>query len=127
MILCLFVNFLKSQDDHLNGIFGRPSDSTLGILDFSIGYGSFAGFTDLTGEAVAAHIHGPASVTNVNQVVYDFVAEMQHLPAPNPLLGGVIIGSLVLTNEQDVVDLMGGQFYINIHTTDNPDGELRGQ
>jgi hypothetical protein len=99
----------------------------LGILDFAVGYGSFAGFTDLTGAATAAHIHGPAGVDGVNSPVYNFFTELQHLPAPNPLQGGVIIGSLVLTNGTDVTNLMSGLFYINIHTATNPGGEVRGQ
>src|SRR5688572_33335715 len=35
-------------------------DTVTGQLGFAIGYGSSAGFTDLTGPATAMHFHGPA-------------------------------------------------------------------
>jgi hypothetical protein len=32
-----------------------------------------------------------------------------------------------VTTEQQVTDLMGGQWYFNVHTAQNPTGEIRGQ
>lgn len=106
---------------------GITFDTETKILDFSIGYGSFAGFTDLTGEATAAHIHGPAGTEENNSPVYDFVANMTHLPAPNPAHGGVIIGAVELAGDQEVSDLTNGLYYVNIHTAANSGGELRAQ
>ena len=41
---------------------GISFDTTTSILTYAIGYGSAAGFTDLTGPATDMHIHGPAAV-----------------------------------------------------------------
>src|SRR3954467_6536982 len=39
---------------------GITYDSSTLTLNLSLGYGSALGFSDLTGAATAAHIHGPA-------------------------------------------------------------------
>jgi len=41
-------------------------------------------------------------------------------------LASPIKGSATLT-EQQVTDLMAGQWYFNVHTAENPSGEIRGQ
>src|SRR5262247_1845610 len=44
-----------------NEILGGISfDTNTSTLTFAMGYGSAAGFTDLSGAATLAHIHGPA-------------------------------------------------------------------
>ncbi|WP_201776130.1 CHRD domain-containing protein [Devosia geojensis] len=73
-------------------------------------------YEGLTGEATAAHFHGPASPEeNAGPVV--------------PIEGDLaspIEGSATLTEEQ-ATDLQGGMWYFNIHTEQYPDGEIRGQ
>lgn len=39
---------------------------------------------------------------------------------------GAFVGNFEL-NEQQIGQLTGGQFYLDIHTADHPEGELRGQ
>ena len=63
----------------------------------------------------AAHFHGPAGAgVNAPPVV-----NLTPLESP-------ITGSAVLTDAQ-VADLKAGRWYINIHTAQNPKGEIRGQ
>lgn len=73
-------------------------------------------YEGLTGDASAAHFHGPASPEeNAGPVV--------------PIEGDLaspIEGSATLDEEQ-AADLQAGMWYFNIHTEQYPDGEIRGQ
>ncbi len=72
-------------------------------------------FANLTGNATAAHFHGPAEVgKNAGPVV--------------PLTGTTspLKGTATLTEAQ-AADLMSGKWYVNVHTTAHKDGEVRGQ
>jgi hypothetical protein len=93
-------------------------------LQVAVGYGSAAGFTDLTGPATGIHIHGPALSTGSASVLFDLAP--YHFPAVDPAKGGVVIGTLILP-EDKVAVLLDGRMYLNIHTVLNPGGELRGQ
>jgi hypothetical protein len=73
-------------------------------------------FTHLSGPANAAHIHGPAA---------------RHISA-NVLVGLCVpctsprSSTATLTQDQ-INDLTAGKTYVNVHTTKNPNGEIRGQ
>jgi len=73
-------------------------------------------YSGLSGPATAAHFHGPAAA-GANAGVKVPIAN----PGTSP-----IEGSATLTDEQ-AADLMGGKYYINIHTAANAGGEIRGQ
>jgi hypothetical protein len=103
---------------------GLSFDTNTLRLSFAVGYGSTFGFSNLTGTATSAHIHGPAGVTNAAGVLFDLAAV--HLRAGDPTQGGLIFGS-VLYPLAGVSNLLAGLNYINIHTTNNPGGEIRGQ
>lgn len=76
---------------------------------------------DLTSAAIMAHIHGPASpTTNAPPIVW-LGPKGKMDPLPNPLEG-----SAKLTDAQ-WADLMAGKDYVNVHTTTNKGGEIRGQ
>lgn len=70
----------------------------------------------LTGNATAAHFHGPAEPGKNAGVM---------VPAPN-VTTGAFEGAATLTDEQARA-LTAGQTYFNVHTAANPQGELRGQ
>lgn len=70
----------------------------------------------LSGDATAAHFHGPAE-TGKNAGVL--------VPAPG-VKTGAFEGSATL-NDQQAQALTGGRTYFNIHTAKNPSGEVRGQ
>lgn len=105
---------------------GITFDTVTKQLSMPIGYGSFTGFTNLTGQATAAHLHGPAPATGTASPIHDFFATNQHLPAPVSTNGGVIVGSTTLSPANEA-SLLAGQLYINVHTAANTGGEIRGQ
>lgn len=74
--------------------------------------GSYSG---LTGDATAAHFHGPADVGANGGVV-----------VPIASFKSPFTGTAPLTDAQ-LADLAAGKWYINIHTAKNPNGEIRGQ
>lgn len=67
----------------------------------------------LSGDATAAHIHGPASATEKAPPVIDMSA-------------GIMAGSADITDAQ-ITELKAGKYYVNVHTAKFPDGEIRGQ
>jgi len=71
-------------------------------------------YSTLTGAATAAHIHGPADGEKSAGVVIPFAS------AATP-----ITGSATLTDAQ-AADMMGGKWYVAVHTAANPAGEIRG-
>ena len=104
---------------------GITFDTTTSTLSFAMGYGSAAGFTDLTGAATGVHIHGPAAAgVGGAPVLFDLGA--LHFPAAIPANGGLIYGSIVYSPAQ-AADLLAGLNYVNIHTIANSGGEIRGQ
>jgi uncharacterized protein (TIGR03118 family) len=75
-------------------------------------------FSGLSAPATGAHIHAPAAATNsANVAVPFFVPEAT---------SGTISGTTALTPDL-VADIVSGMAYVNIHTTNNPAGEIRGQ
>ena len=103
---------------------GITFDTTTRVLSLAVGYGSAAGFTDLTGPATAMHIHGNAGPGTNASVLIDL--STNHMAAADPAKGGVIFGG-VTYSEAQAADLLAGLHYINIHTVTNGGGEIRGQ
>jgi len=73
-------------------------------------------YSGLTGPLVAAHFHGPATPGMDAPPV---------VPIPPPYLNP-LDGSAKLTLDQ-VSQLLGGLYYVNLHTAAYPNGEIRGQ
>src|ERR1700760_3941651 len=73
-------------------------------------------YSGLTGPATAAHFHGPAE-TGKNAGVAVAIPNAASSP---------VEGSATLTDAQ-AADLEAGKYYVNVHTKDNPGGEIRGQ
>jgi hypothetical protein len=103
---------------------GITFDTSTLTLKLSLGYGSAFGFSNLTGAATAAHIHGPALTNTPAPVLIDLSS--LNISATNPAEGGSIVGSVLLTTNESA-DLLSGFYYINVHTVTNPGGEIRGQ
>jgi hypothetical protein len=76
-----------------------------------------ATYAELSGPVTMAHFHGPAPVGQNAKV---------QVPVDKKALASPMTGQATLT-EQQVVDLMAGQWYFNVHTQENPTGEIRGQ
>ena len=75
-------------------------------------------YSGLTSAATAAHIHGRADTSG-------FAGVLVPLPTPSGT-SGTISGSLLLDNAT-LSAIVDGLAYVNIHTSTNPDGEIRGQ
>ena len=72
-------------------------------------------YSGLTGDATAAHFHGPAAKGENADVA---------VPIEDAKSGAK--GSATLTDAQ-AADLQAGKYYVNVHTAAHPDGEIRGQ
>jgi Cu/Zn superoxide dismutase len=72
-------------------------------------------YNGLSGPATAAHFHGPADAGANAGVVVPFAN------AASPIHGTATL------NDQQKADLMAGKWYANVHTQQNPGGEIRGQ
>jgi len=99
-------------------------DTTSNVLQVAIGYGSAAGFTDLSGAATGMHIHAPATASTNAGVLVSLVPFS--FSAADATKGGVIYGNVIIPTNV-VSDMMAGLTYVNIHTALNPGGEIRGQ
>jgi hypothetical protein len=93
-----------------------------GILDATFDTSSktltwAATYAELSGPVTMAHFHGPAPVGQNAKV---------QVPVDKGALASPMKGQATLTDQQ-VTDLMAGQWYFNVHTAENPGGEIRGQ
>ena len=79
----------------------------------------------LTGEAGAAHFHGPATPEETAPPVIDMTIDGTD-ETEEPVAQDILSGSADLTEEQ-MTQLQEGLLYINVHTEQYPDGEIRGQ
>lgn len=67
---------------------------------------------DLDQPITGLHFHGPATITENNDVQIDMESKLD--------------GSASVTNEQ-IKQIRDGLWYINVHTDAYPSGEIRGQ
>jgi glucose/arabinose dehydrogenase len=99
-----------------------------GVLTIRIGWGSGNGFTNLSGNAQAGHIHGPtasggnASFTENAGVMIGLNDKPGWVASAT---NGGFNGSVTLNSTQ-TAHLFAGRLYINIHTPTNGGGEIRG-
>ncbi|MBX7104634.1 MAG: CHRD domain-containing protein [Gemmataceae bacterium] len=107
------------------GIFFNTSTN---VLTINVGWGVGNGFSNLSGSAVAGHLHGltasaaPASFSENAGVRYG----LDSLPGWNPAASnGGFVGTVNI-NPADVSALLAGQLYMNVHTATNGGGEIRG-
>lgn len=103
---------------------GIMFDPAASRLSFEIGYGSVAGFTDLTDAAFAWYWHGPATPAEAGEILRD-LAPFHEFGAMGTD-GGFLRGSLTLEPEEARY-LLDGLSYLNIYTATFPGGELRAQ
>jgi CHRD domain len=73
-------------------------------------------YSGLSGPLTMAHFHGPAMPGQNAAVV---------VPMNSPLTSPMT-GSATLTPGQ-AAEIMAGEWYVNLHTAANPNGEIRGQ
>ncbi len=103
----------------------KPSSNSLGnalltydtktkMLCYAISY------TDLVGTETAAHFHGPASAGENAGVVFPISPDVSALGSPKTGCVGPLTSKLQ-------ANLLGGLFYINVHSNQFGSGEIRGQ
>jgi len=82
--------------------------------------------TQLTWRLTFAHLSGPATASHIHmgarKVAGPVVIPLCVNTCTSPLTGG----PTTLTADQ-VKDILAGKYYVNVHTTRNPGGEIRGQ
>ncbi len=89
-------------------------DTETNLLCYAISY------TTLSAAEIAAHFHGPASAGANAGVLFSIS------PSPSPFGSPKADCVGPLDGDQQRA-LLRGQFYINIHSSDAPGGEIRGQ
>lgn len=107
----------------LNGASEVPAVSTSagGIGAFSLegsNLSFYVSFSGLSSPATAAHFHAPGNPTNNSAVMIPL--------SPPAATAGTMSGTLALTLDQ-LTNFVNGLCYINVHTSVNPGGEIRGQ
>ena len=100
------------------------------VLSIDVTWGSTLGFTDLSGAATAAHIHGPTASSfpasyNESAGVLMSIDGSPFTFNTSASFGSVIGNSAALNAAQEAA-LLAGKLYINIHTSTNSGGEIRG-
>lgn len=96
-------------------------DDVTNVLTVNVGWGTGNGFTDLSGNASAAHIHGNAVQTGTAGVIFNMSSGLT-----NSASNGFVNFSTPVLNAQQESDLFAGLWYVNVHTSANPGGEIRG-
>ena len=76
-------------------------------------------FDGLSGDAVAAHIHGPADAGANAGVMVNIGKASAGMKSP-------MEGKDAVTDAQ-IADITAGKSYVNVHTAANKGGEIRGQ
>jgi hypothetical protein len=80
--------------------------------------------SDITG-VTAAHIHGPATVTQNAGVLVPLTTPTA--PTVTGSFTGADITASGVSADSLLVLLRAGLTYVNVHTSANPPGEIRGQ
>lgn len=99
-----------------------------GVLTINVAWGSANGFTNLTGNATAGHIHGPTASSGAAAFNEDapVLINLDDTAGWNPnAASGGITRTVTLTSTQ-ITQLFDGRLYINVHTVANGSGEIRG-
>ena len=73
-------------------------------------------YSGLTGDATAAHFHGPADTNKTAGIAVPITGDLK----------SPVKGSATLMDAQ-AADLLADRYYLNIHTAAHRPGEVRGQ
>jgi CHRD domain len=82
-------------------------------------------FTGLTANAAQAHIHGPAGSDGTGPVFCTLTVPSATSGSIEKGTGAGSCGDMQLTDDQKKY-FEDGKMYVNIHTSNNPNGEIRG-
>ena len=90
-------------------------DKTTHALSWTITY------SGLDSQVIMVHFHGPAVPTDHTAPIQIWIASGMTVAVQSPLRNWTIIAPY------QEADLLGGRWFIRIHTTAHPQGALRGQ
>jgi hypothetical protein len=76
---------------------------------------------DLSGPVTAAHIHGPAGANDVADPIVTLT--VSNTTGTN----GILVSGSFTATATVLQHMQAGNTYVNLHTTANPGGEIRGQ
>ena len=111
------------------GSAGIVFDTDSNTLSIDILWGSENGFTDLTGEIILLHLHGPTPSLppdNFGEVNPDIIVNLgSSLNFNSSPTNGGLTDEYFLSNEE-AEWLLAGRTYINVHTDLYEFGEIRG-
>jgi hypothetical protein len=114
----------------LSGLQENPANASPGTgtatASFNLGTNLFVfndSWSGLSAPQTASHIHTPGAPGVNGPVVFPFGAAEGFVPGGT---SGSVSFSTILTATQ-ITQLLGGLFYVNVHTTAFPGGEIRGQ
>lgn len=99
-----------------------------GVLTINVAWGSANGFTDLSGNAFAGHIHGPTASSGTAAFNEDapVMINLDDTAGWNPSATSGGITRTVTLDSTQISHLFAGRLYINVHTPMNGGGEIRG-
>ena len=107
-----------------NGIIYDLGAHTLDIRN--IGWGSSQGFIDLSSTATLSHIHGPVATAFGNGFTETTGVLFTLTRSSSAVSGGTFTTAPITLTAAQEADLFNGKYYVNIHTSLNGGGELRG-
>jgi hypothetical protein len=101
-------------------------DDLINQLTINVGWGSGAGFSDLTGNVTVAHIHAApdALFTSNGPVIINLDGATPGFN--NSATNGGWTNTQVTLSDAQEKQLLNGFLYLNAHTAANPPGEIRG-
>ncbi len=98
-------------------------DDVTNMLSINVAWGSANGFTNLTGDAVAMHIHQHDGSFTSNGAV---IIGLNGLAGFNASASAGGLSTTVSLTAPQVGNLLAGQLYLNTHTGQFGGGEIRG-
>jgi hypothetical protein len=124
-------SYIANLSPALDGGGARQGTGTVSVTLSGTTLSLSGSYSGLTTAMTAGHIHGPGGVPTNAPVIYDLVG--------NGILSGTTSGTYngsfnlisnpvgYTTTAQQIADLNSGYWYLNIHDSTFPGGEIRGQ
>jgi hypothetical protein len=123
----LFTSVLTGASERPNPVVTEATGTGSVLLDDpETGAQITLSWQNLSSNAILAHIHGPADVNGIAGPIIDLSTI---LPAAPNQTGTLVISPAGVSNltAEQVAQLKAGLWYFNVHTTNFPNGEIRGQ
>lgn len=117
---------LSGANEKPNAVTSNGAGSVTAVLD-GAKLDVTGNYSTLSGPATNAHIHGPADAANTGGVVCPLTVTEGANAGTGTLAGSCDISETASATTLTAANLNAGMYYVNVHTTLNPGGEIRGQ